>query len=93
MRNQLVPEIEVSPAAVLSRLTGWTAAYRADPCSGAVVDVLVGFAFLVGLQAGAGCPDIARRILRRLSEEQPSAFQRSADVALGLFETEPPARC
>ena len=91
MPNPLVSEIEVSPAVVLSRLTGWTAAYRADPCPGAVADVLVSFAFLAGLQAGAKRPETARRILRRVSEEQPSAYRRSADLALELVDPEPGA--
>lgn len=86
MRRQLVSDIEVSPAVILTRLTGWTTAYHDDPCPGAVVDVLVSFAFLVGLQAGSGLPDAARGILRRVSDEQPSAFRRSADIALALFE-------
>lgn len=93
MRHSLVSEIEVSPAVVLSRLTGWTAGYRGDPCPGAVADVLVSFAFLVGLQAGAGRPDAALRLLGRLAEEQPSAFRRSAELAQGLFEPEAAAGC
>lgn len=90
MPNPLVSEIEVSPAVVLSRLIEWTAGYRGDPCPGAVADVLVGFAFFVGLQAGAGRQDLARRLLGRLAEEQPSAYRRSGEVARGLFE---PERC
>ena len=93
MRHPLVSEAEVSPAIVLSRLTGWTAGYRSDPCSGAVADVLVGFAFLVGLQAGARRPEAALRFLGRLAEEQPSAFRRSAQLAQGLFEPEASADC
>lgn len=90
MRRPLISETEVSPAVVLSRLTGWSRDYLADPCPAAVADVLVSFAFLVGLQAGARRPDAARSVLRQVSREQPSAYQRSADVARSLFE---PAAC
>ncbi len=90
MSRPFISEIEISPAVVLSRLTGWSKDYRADPCPAAVADVLVSFAFLVGLQAGAGRPHAAHSILRQVSREQPSAYERSADVARSLFE---PAAC
>lgn len=93
MPKPLVSEIDVSPAVVLSRLIEWTTGYRADPCPGAVADVLVGFAFFVGLQAGTGRREVALRILGRLAEEQPSAYRRSAEVARGLFEPEAAAGC
>lgn len=93
MRNPLVPEAEVSPAAVLSRLTDWAATYRGDPCPGAVADVLVSFAFLVGLQAGARYPEAARQVLRRVSEEQPSAFRKLADLSGCLFAPAETAGC
>ena len=93
MRQPIYSEIDVSPTVVLSRLTGWTAGYRSDPCSAAAADVLVAFAFLVGLQAGVGRPDAARRALGSLAKEQPAAFRRSADLAMCLFAPEPCARC
>ncbi|HET9476299.1 MAG TPA: hypothetical protein VFP63_02295 [Dehalococcoidia bacterium] len=93
MRRPLVSETEVSPAVVLSRLTGWSTDYRADPCPAAVADVLVSFAFLVGLQAGSRRPEAVHSLLCRVSREQPSAYQRSADVARGLFEPEAAQTC
>ena len=88
MSRPVIPEIAASPAEVLTRLTEWVTAYRSDPCPGAVADVLVSFAFLVGLQAGARRPEAAHRMLRHMAQEQPSAFQKSADVARHLFEPE-----
>jgi hypothetical protein len=86
MSRPVISEIPASPAEVLTRLTEWTTAYRSDPCPGAVVDVLVSFAFLVGLQAAARRPEATHRVLRQIAQEQPSAFQKSADVSRALFE-------
>jgi hypothetical protein len=93
MQYQLPSEADVSAAVILARLTGCTESYRTDPCPGAVADVLVAFAFLVGMQAGAGRPGAARRILRQVAEERPAAFRRTADLASALFEPEPAAAC
>ncbi len=77
----------LDPMAMLAYLREWVAEFCDDASPAQVTDVLVVFAFLVGLNVAAARPEYVERLLRLMWEEIPSASQHArslADALVGL---------
>ncbi len=84
---------ETDPAAVLTHLTRWAAKFHDDVSPAAVTDVLVSFAFLVGLNVAAADPVFAAALLSRTEEGMPSAAVDARTLALSLGRGLPRGDC
>jgi hypothetical protein len=79
--------------AMLAYLREWVAEFCDDASPAQVTDILVVFAFLVGLNVASARPEYVERLLRLMREEIPSASQHArslADALVGLsFQRKP----
>lgn len=79
---------EVDPTAVFARLTEWTAQFHDEFSPARVTDVLVVFAFLVGLSLAATGPAFAEALLRQLEDKMPSASEHARSIVQGMLSRE-----
>jgi hypothetical protein len=70
--------------AMLAYLRQWVGEFCDDASPAQVTDVLVVFAFLVGLNVAAARPEYVETILRLMQEEIPSASQHARSMADAL---------
>ncbi|MEE8346420.1 MAG: hypothetical protein V3S20_03630 [Dehalococcoidia bacterium] len=78
---------DVDTAAVLAYVKEWAAPFHDDFSPAQVTDVLVGFAFVMGMSLAMGNPAFAAALLRRLEEEMPSASESARATAQGIVDS------
>ena len=78
---------DVDTAAVLAHVKEWAAPFHDDSSPAQVTDVLVGFAFVMGISLALGNPIFAAALLRRLEEEMPTASASARATAQGIVDS------
>jgi hypothetical protein len=85
MMSRMEPP-SLDPMAMLACLRQWVAEFCDDASPAQVTDILVVFAFLVGLNVAAARPEYVEQLLYLISEEIPSASQHARSLADALVE-------
>jgi len=75
------------PGAMFTYLTEWTAKFHDSSSPTQVTDVLVSFAFLVGVNLGAANPPVSAAFLRQMETEMPSANGKARQLARAMLDS------
>ncbi len=76
------------PGAIFTYLAEWAAQFHDRSSPTQVTDVLVSFAFLVGVNFGAANPPVSAAFLRQMEKEMPSASRKACQLARAMLDSQ-----
>ncbi len=77
----------LDPGAMFAYLTEWAAKFHDDSSPAPVTDVLVAFAFLVGVNLGTANAGVSAAFLRRMEKEMPAASGQARQLARAMLDS------